>query len=246
MEPNKFDNHIKNVLEQRSIEPSVNAWSKLESKLDKAEKKKKMPWFFISGIAATLVGVLLMVNISKTNTNTFVDTNNSRATEIDVTSPEVSNVNNDVAASNVVNDNIDSNATSSNTNESTEITKTKHYLNTTNNKPNRLYASTSNEKRIKGSIVENKKNKTINESTLVAITNTNEIIENETTNTSEIDDLLNNALLAVKSTETETIDAESLLYDVEVEVEQTFRTKMFAKVKENAINLKTAFVERNK
>lgn len=240
MEPNKFDNHIKNVLEQRSIEPSINAWSKLESKLDKAEKKKKMPWFFISGIAATLVGVLLMVNISKTNTNTLVDINNSRAIEIDVTSPEVSNVNNDVAASNVVNDNINSNTTSSNTtssntNESTEITKTKHYLNTTNN-----------EKRIKSSIVENKKNKTINESTLVAITNTNEIIENETTNTSEIDDLLNDALLAVKSTETETIDAESLLYDVEVEVEQTFRTKMFAKVKENAINLKTAFVERNK
>ena len=41
MAPLKFEDHIKEKLEGRRIIPSVNAWDKLEAKLDMQSKKKK-------------------------------------------------------------------------------------------------------------------------------------------------------------------------------------------------------------
>ena len=238
MEPNKFDNHIKNVLEQRSIKPSENAWSKLESKLDKAEKKKKAPWFFISGIAATLIGVLIMVNISKTSTNenTLVEIEIPIKTETNITTNNNASEIIEVRTNDIVNVDDASNNT---------VTKTKKSLNTNKNNNDRFYAS-SNSVKNKRTSSQNKNDTQVTESTLVAVNVSNELFEKEVVESSESDDLLNNALLSVKTIETETIDAESLLYDVEVEVEQSFRTRMFAKIKENVTTLSTVIADRNK
>jgi hypothetical protein len=62
MESNKFDNHIKDLLEKRTIEPSSNAWSTLENRLDHSKANKKN-WMLWSGIAASFIGVLITVSV---------------------------------------------------------------------------------------------------------------------------------------------------------------------------------------
>ena len=53
---------IKNKLEQREIQPSIDAWAKLESQLDEVMPQKKTPKFSWIGIAASMV-ILLSISI---------------------------------------------------------------------------------------------------------------------------------------------------------------------------------------
>ncbi|GGK11312.1 hypothetical protein GCM10007962_01920 [Yeosuana aromativorans] len=62
MEPNKFEKHIKNTLEKRTIQPSKDAWNKLEDKLNASENHQKSNYFMWIGIAASIVGILLVVS----------------------------------------------------------------------------------------------------------------------------------------------------------------------------------------
>ena len=60
MEPNKLDLEIKQKLDARTIQPSVEAWDRLNTKLDVVEKtkvKRNYKWIFI---AASFVGFLLI------------------------------------------------------------------------------------------------------------------------------------------------------------------------------------------
>ena len=58
MEPNKFDKSIKDKMEARTIEPSADAWEKLEAIMPMADKpKRKYVWLYI---AASFVGLLLI------------------------------------------------------------------------------------------------------------------------------------------------------------------------------------------
>jgi hypothetical protein len=46
MEPNKFDQSIKEKMEARTIVPSAEAWEKLETMMPLVEKpKRKVAWF---------------------------------------------------------------------------------------------------------------------------------------------------------------------------------------------------------
>lgn len=63
MEPNKLDLEIKQKLEQRMIQPSAQAWDRLEAMLDSAEKtksKRSTNWIYI---AASFVGFLLICTV---------------------------------------------------------------------------------------------------------------------------------------------------------------------------------------
>ena len=63
MEPNKLDLEIKQKLEQRMIQPSAQAWDRLEAMLDSAEKtksKRNTNWIYI---AASFVGFLLVCTV---------------------------------------------------------------------------------------------------------------------------------------------------------------------------------------
>jgi hypothetical protein len=58
MEPNKFENQLKKQLNEREIKPSEAAWDRLDSMLDVAEKKKrKFSWI---AVAASFLGFLLI------------------------------------------------------------------------------------------------------------------------------------------------------------------------------------------
>ncbi len=67
MAPLKFEDNIREKLEERAIEPTVNSWEKLASQLDVHEVKKrkkdnKILWY---SIAAVFVGVLVITAVWK-------------------------------------------------------------------------------------------------------------------------------------------------------------------------------------
>ena len=63
MESNNFENKIKETLENRSIQPSAQAWVKLSNRLDSAATKPNNKTFWWLGIAASVIGILFVVSI---------------------------------------------------------------------------------------------------------------------------------------------------------------------------------------
>ena len=55
----KLEKHIKEKLEERTIAPSPGAWDKIASQLDAAPKKKSSKWQLYA-VAASFVGILLL------------------------------------------------------------------------------------------------------------------------------------------------------------------------------------------
>lgn len=62
MAPIKFEEHIKDTLEKRTMSPSPELWSKLSDRLDSEEKMNKTPVYWWLGIAAS-VAILIMLSI---------------------------------------------------------------------------------------------------------------------------------------------------------------------------------------
>lgn len=243
MEPNKFDKHIKSLLEPREMQPSEAAWSKLSDRLDKDKKPNRKNWFWLSGLAASIIGVLVIINLSNSNKiqPTIVDVNTVKFEKTEVIKKDV-----------LINEGI----------KITELdTALKHRASNSKAeeiaKPSNVIAAKRHKKRIKSKVAEHKKVDVIeNKSSLKNSYNTtanstlvNTILENKTEEKAlinETDKLLSNALLATNTPKTETINAADLLHNVEVEVEQSFRTRMFTKIKENVSTLTTVIVDRNK
>lgn len=63
MEPNKFENEIRNQLNQRSIQPSEQSWDRLDAMLSVAEQtpKRSFKWLYIAAsfVGFTLIGFFL-------------------------------------------------------------------------------------------------------------------------------------------------------------------------------------------
>ena len=63
MAPIKMEENFKERLDKRRITPSENAWEKLSLKLDESDKSGNKKYFRWIGIAASIIGVLLISNI---------------------------------------------------------------------------------------------------------------------------------------------------------------------------------------
>jgi hypothetical protein len=71
MEPNKLDNQIKEKLDSRTIQPSAQAWDRLEVILNAAEKpKRSYSWLYI---AANFVGFLLIATVFFSQSEALID-----------------------------------------------------------------------------------------------------------------------------------------------------------------------------
>jgi hypothetical protein len=85
MEPNSIEKQIKDKLNSREIQPSVQAWDRLDAMLSVAENKKRKPNYFWLYIAASIIGFvfvgLFFFNQEATNPdvnkNSVVEINNS-------------------------------------------------------------------------------------------------------------------------------------------------------------------------
>jgi len=266
MEPNKFEENIRTKFEERELQPSAEAWSKLEAQLGESTSNNKTLWY---AIAASLVAMLVvgsfLLKDTKTVSNEIVEqiapSETLRDTQV-VTSEK-----NNTPENNIVED-----KTEVETEIETKILpqKKQEFI---ANIPEKRKAKTENKK--ERSISENVETaetaiattvKTPEHTKVTETLKPNDFInlkveevvaqvENlKTKNTNvtveDVDALLRKAQRDIANQRllnnvTAKIDPASLLNDVESELEQGFRDKVFDALGEGFHKIRTAVVERN-
>ena len=68
METERFEDNIKRQLQAREITPSAGSWDKLSAKLEASQEKKK-PLAFWMGIAASIIGGVLILSLVFNNSS---------------------------------------------------------------------------------------------------------------------------------------------------------------------------------
>ena len=245
----QWENNIKKTLEKRRIEPSAASWDSLANRLDTADKKKtKMPFWWM-GIAAGLIGVLLMTNV-------FFKDNPADAQKpviVDVQKPvDKKPLMEPVSGQHL--------ATESETVKNVEMTEKETSINQFIKDKNTLDLATP----IQSTIAKTEKTATSEQVELEAekqsfedkkvseiVAQINEIkSQGQTVTDADIEALLLKAqkeitFQSVLKESTMTVDANSLLQDVESELQQSFRNKIFEALKNSYETVKTAVAERN-
>lgn len=251
MAPINFEDNIRQKLEKRNIEPSAQAWGKLSQKLDDQEGRSNSKFIWWIGIAASLVGVFLVSTL-------FFNKNES-----EVVTPEVVvTPNNDQEILPEINsESIVSKKTENGPFVQKENTNEPIYYNVVNKESNKVKKSIqkntilASNNNVDQTLQEQKINKVLesvnlnkNEESIA-----NSVVENQEYQVmieSEIDLLLKHAKqdLTSKNNKSEnivTVDANSLLEEVETDLDQSFRDKIFETILSGYNTVKTAVAERN-
>jgi hypothetical protein len=256
MAPIKFEENIKEKLEQRSIQPSSNAWQSLEQKLNADDKKRIKNKFWWFGVAASVIGLLFIIQqfVGIDNTNQAIpaiiveserDTfNNPKESPIVVKEtkqaapkrPEVINVNRkphtDVSYKTV-----------NNNRKTKQKTPIKAPVTAKNEeKPKALKAAKITEVDVTASIanVADSLNNSDTQITAIESSGTEvEVLLNAATKDVQLSDIN-------KTMNTVSIDANALLEDVETELPPSMRGQLFKVIEKNFKTVKTAVVTRNK
>nr|WP_321235887.1 hypothetical protein [uncultured Psychroserpens sp.] len=272
MAPIKFEDTIKDKLEKRTLQPSHDAWSQLSTQLDAEDKKNSRSLFFYIGIAASIVGVLLVTTLffKSSEEQTLVPALVETAFEM----PEEKNgnsINSNASDRSVTTTNIDHIQNENNIKETVS-------QNHTSNKNQLTVAVVSEEqkmnKQLKNNVINTSETKTSvavvnnSEEAQKTLTTLNELtfeeakaievvehikkleIEKGSVSDAEIEDLLKQAekeilRQRIYNETTRTVDAEALLQDVEDDLERSFRTRVFETLKSSYKTVKTAVAERN-
>ncbi|WP_405208095.1 hypothetical protein [Aquimarina sp. LLG6339-5] len=275
MAPLKFEDSIREKLEQRSIRPSNGSWDKLEDKLDNQLGQKKIKKYWWVGIAASFVGLLIVT--------TFLIRSNNK---IKPSNPQFVNVteedfNQDVLKDVVVEERIEPEQVSNiieTKKEVTEIVVTdlnKEEAKRTEKHENvKKETPKSDQMVIPENIFEEKTNEAITfrtdtiDSKLTEESNTlditTELIEskvsslvakikeleknNKKVTDQEIEALLRKAQLEITTQQilkSNTVSASALLLDVESELDESFKNRVFEALKTGFEKLKTTVAERD-
>lgn len=249
MAPIKFDKSIKDKLENRSINPSINSWDELSRKLDDNGGKRPNKTVLYMGVAASVIGILFMVNsffnnssLNNKNVPVLVDIENASKNSNAVVEklkqvPLVQTVEKNSKNNDIVN-------ALEITSEKNKRAKTKKLVANNSNKKNNLAINET------GTIDNNLTSKTamVSKEELridVASQNLSNDAASEDNLDLEIEQLLNQAHGTVTSVNNNKIDANSLLQDVEYDLDQSFRDKVFETLKTNIKKAATAVAERN-
>lgn len=255
MAPIKFEENIKDKIESREIQPSADSWNKLASRLDaEGNKKKKSYWWL--GIAASFIGLIIISvvmfnNVSDSNESVpiIVEENN------DTIIPETENLNDDMLKESVIEEKSQIVEI-----EKKRITTPQNSLkkpaNSITNKDSEDMVITKiakteiepienlEETILESKIIENK----LNDVSVVADVNIEYAERTEVTD-DEITTLLNNAKQRLQKKQTiktaNAINADQLLLDIETDLDQSFRDKIFEALQSGYKKVKTAVVDRN-
>ena len=250
MAPIKFEEDIKSVLEKRTIQPSKMAWDALEKTLNKDTVKSKKKSFWWIGIAASIVGIL-WVSISFFNHGKVI---------IEPTIVEIPN------------DNIEILTRANSNQKADKILKENVILNEPNAIDNQELVAVENRpkniKKERFSEIEKPQNINIEKEALVAKSeieipvNISEeekqlhevaaqiaALEKENATEAEIDDLLKSAQDKIADQKFKesgmSVSAYALLFEVEEELDPTFKEKVFNILSENYNSVKNAVAQRN-
>ncbi|MDA9069969.1 hypothetical protein N8013_02795 [Algibacter sp.] len=253
MAPIDFENNIKDKLDERMLKPSTDAWGKLSERLDNQDKKNnKKPYWWL-GLAASIVGVLFVVSPFLNN-----DTKVNDAPKI-VNTPEViqqSKTNRVVVDNDEVIDNVEDVQVKAKR-ETIQKVEAQKLVNT--KKEQELVASV-----IERTIVSKEKTNSVATAELpkkhmtfekqkiqdVIAQVQNMQDKNIVITDADIEVLLQEAQKEIKRNRlynetTGVVDANALLQDVEAELNQSFRSKVFEALKSSYNSVKTAVAQRN-
>ncbi|WOD44326.1 hypothetical protein [Hwangdonia lutea] len=250
MAANRFEKNIKDKLEKRTISPSDDAWHKLSGRLENHEKKRNNKSFWWLGIAASVIGVLLVV------TQVFKNESVEQNTPQIVVTPEVikQDKTDKIASENI--EDVSEDIKIEEGNQPNQIQKKSTVIHTNSIKETTLVAEEKDIQNTKETHVEPVKiipeKLTLEEQKIqevIAQANTLKNDENQVTE-NEIEALLIEAQNDIKlkrlyNESTKKVDALALLQDVENELDESFRDKVFKALKENFITVKTAVAQRN-
>ncbi|TXD85406.1 hypothetical protein ESY86_02005 [Subsaximicrobium wynnwilliamsii] len=259
MAPIKFEEDIKKRMEQRKIQPSEDAWEKLSHALDAEQKNKSKPLIWFMGIAASVMGVLLVSSLFFKASEGLPVRQNTVATEANESTSSISNSENESKSVKKV-EQKSILQPQANVSEVTETPKATSKLNTT---PTKLYTQKpvrqpSDEKlAVTKSIHQDKgapsSTNTIQEEEYVMAVAA-EIKNLETkagmASDEEIERLLKQAEKDItkqrlQKGNTMTVSAQSLLQDVEADLDHSFRSKVFDALISSYKTVRTAVAERN-
>ena len=262
MAPIKFENKLKDKLENRSIKPSPDAWSTLSDRLDIEDEKSNNTRFWWIGIAASIVGVVLITTQFYNNTPNVevspivVDTNTEVQNDAKLISEPVT-VDEIVSNSEVKKESVKIVKTTEVAEVSIDkvaktqkpVVKDKIRLNI--EEPQHVVASLEESKQ---EMNDNVSVKVLSQEDLKIIAVVDVIKQLKANESSvsdkEIDSLLKQAQREILKQDiydeaTRTVSADALLQDVEVELQQSFRDKVFEALKLSYNSVKTAVVERH-
>ncbi|TYB78248.1 hypothetical protein [Bizionia myxarmorum] len=254
MAANKFENNIKKIMEERQIQPSANAWSQLSNSLDKADKKTTPVYMWFLGIAASIIGLLFVVNsfqpfqnIENSATPSVVNSTSEIIIKNEIPSeePPIKNTSEAlVSTSEKESDNI------SEVKEA-KISKKQTKSNVENKTETRVASANKSYKtqQLRRDLEEVNALRPINSITSPEKSAVEQAIANASLN-NEVDALLSQAknkltIQDISNENTYSVNVNNLLQDVEMDIDQSFRDKVFQTIKENFKIVKTAVADRN-
>lgn len=256
----KYEEQMKDAMEQRTIQPSADSWQKLSKRLDAEAPRKNRKGFWYLGIAASIIGVLLITNMFNKDTVNriepiIVDTETKEAIKgidakngikADVNTPSFNEA--EIITTNNTQNKPDNKAkTKQQSVTQQKIKKEQHKL-VPNRTEKEIIADNIQQPQKEApktilSLEEQKAQEVVAQ--IQTMQKTKEVTE------AEIDALLSAAQrdIAFKklyNENTKTIDASTLLTSVEDEIEaQSFRARVFEMLKTGYNEVKTVVAERN-
>jgi len=237
MEPSKIEKQFREKLNAREIQPSAQAWDRLDAMLSVAEEKKtNRPLGFLFIAASILVFVTLGLFLFNQNTTTIETPNTVVGTEI-----KKDTVQNSINENKNNNEVLVSTENQSKNNDTKAIEKKSIINQKTNVNQNQ---NIIRNKQIEYQITEDvavKELPKIQKPTPVII-ETKKEVKSDDALLAELD---NTSKQLTNQKSSLTIDAKSLLSQVDGEVEQTFREKVIKKITKNYQEVKVALANRN-
>ena len=255
MAPIKFEENIKEKLEQRSLQPSTNAWQSLEQKLNVDDKKRNKNKFWWFGIAASVIGLLFIIQ-------QFVNINSpNQAIPAIIVESETNIISTQINTPLIIEE------TQQVAQESSEDTQLNQKVNIiSSNKMAHEKRKSTQQSPIKVSVIAESEDtpshlqlaKVSKEDVVASLTNISDASPNDVkeiaaseTGVSEIEALLNAATKDIqlsdqnKTINTVSIDANTLLEDAETEMPPSLRGQLFKTIEKNFKTVKTAVATRN-
>lgn len=255
MAPIKFEDNIKDKLENRRLNPSTDAWDKLSERLDNQEKKKNNKPVWWLGIAASVIGVLFVVS-------QFINKVEDVIEPVIVDTPE--KIENKQIEPLVLSEKEQSQEelVDRKTHEKSEYKKilkekTAIINSMKANEPETAVAINEIKKEEKD-ITNAKSIEVIKEELSFEEQKVKDLVakvnalkdDNVTVTDADIDLMLLEAQKEIRLNKiinetTGVVDADALLQDVEADLDQSFRSKVFEAIKSSYSSVKTAVAQRN-
>ena len=251
MAPYKYEEKIKDTLEKRTLQPSKHAWEKLSNRLDNEENKSNNRSYLWLGIAASIVGVVFIVSQFLNN-----DINIKTNTKVVTTPKEVIQQEGTVKTAlegieKVHIETVNEDVKEVNKKFKTKKAEAKKLINTNSLNKTKIAISRENIPQVQQIEITNQALTFEEQKIQEVVAQVNVLKQNNKKVTdADIDALLQEAQKEIKlnrlvNETSGVVDANLLLQDVEAELDQSFRNKVFEAIRSSYNSVKTAVAQRN-